>query len=121
MTSKHTPGPWISVPNVGNGEYNHTYHIGSACESGPDRIAKQSAVASDSDFSVSADECEANARLIASAPELLAAAKYAIDNLDAAAKEGIVAAPRWFQCQLLESSKMLRAAIAKAEGVGDES
>ena len=55
---------------------------------------------------------EANASLIAAAPELLEACKY---TLDAISKSEITA-PKWLQVHIGESVKMLKAAIAKAEG-----
>ena len=46
---------------------------------------------------------------------LLEACRYTLDNLDSAASEGLITAPRWFQAQLGESRKLLRAALAMAE------
>lgn len=44
---------------------------------------------------------------------LLKAAKYTLNNLEAAAQEKLITAPRWFQVQLSESRKLLAEAIAK--------
>lgn len=63
------------------------------------------------------DEEEANARLIASAPDLLAACEYILDNLDTDAVQHIITCPRDFRAQLNVSRDMLRAAIAKASAV----
>lgn len=49
------------------------------------------------------------------APDLEAACRYTLDNLDAAAKEGLITAPAGFQAQLGESRKLLRAALNKAK------
>ncbi len=45
-------------------------------------------------------------------PQLLQAAQYALDNLDAGAEQGLITADRGFQAQLGESARMLREAIA---------
>ncbi len=42
---------------------------------------------------------------------LLRAAKYTLENLDAAARDKLITAPRSFQAQLGESARMLREAI----------
>ena len=47
--------------------------------------------------------------------DLVEACRYTLDNLDSAASEGLITAPRWFQAQLGESRKLLRAALAMAE------
>lgn len=52
-------------------------------------------------------EAEANAHLVAAAPELLAACKYLLENAEAAG---------WSDFMLAD----VRAAIAKAEGRGDD-
>jgi len=68
--SKHTPGPW-SVECLGE-EYflntNHLYGVGS--QVGTRRVAKVEGLG---------DESEANARLIAAAPDLLEACKTMLD------------------------------------------
>jgi hypothetical protein len=48
------------------------------------------------------------------APQLAAlieAARYTLDNLEAADSEKLITAPRWFLAQLGESRKLLRAAL----------
>lgn len=42
---------------------------------------------------------------------LLQAAKYTLENLDAAARDNLITAPQSFQAQLGESARMLREAI----------
>lgn len=74
---KHTPGPWkVSVENEGSifGDLNNPKHdgdspyIGTVAGIGPDKKNK---------------ECKANAKLIAAAPELLAAIVEALDFIKA--------------------------------------
>jgi hypothetical protein len=91
-THTHTPGPWSvsnGLPTVwaNNGERQI-----ADCDKGPLR---------------SAGEDLANARLIASAPELLAALIEMLDASERPVNE------RW----LLNVRSHARAAIAKAEGV----
>lgn len=52
--------------------------------------------------------------LHAAAADLLKAAQYALNNLEAAFKDKLITAPLNFQVQLTESRKELKAAIAKA-------
>jgi hypothetical protein len=91
----HTPGPWI------------------ASEAGPDSLAEIRSASSTTpvvnwqgfdDCFREDDEHNANARLIAAAPDLLAACKVALEYL----------APVCISSQAIPN--MLRAAIAKAEG-----
>lgn len=94
--SKHTPGPW----HTGNG--NATRIIYAA-----DGYAVADAKAY---HGVPIAQCEANAALIAAAPELLAACHYALDcatnKRDGRTLEEMAAKVR----------EMLADAIAKAEG-----
>lgn len=62
----------------------------------------------------SAEPC-ARCILEHAAPDLAAACLYTLNNLDAAAKDGLITAPAWFQVQLGESRKLLLAAINKAK------
>jgi hypothetical protein len=57
-----------------------------------------------------------NAALISSAPELLEACQYALDNLAAASRDNLITAPKWFHVQLSETKLMLDSAIQKANG-----
>ena len=43
-------------------------------------------------------------------------AQRLIAQMESEGNEGLITAPRWFQAQLGESRKLLRAAIARAEG-----
>lgn len=90
MAIKHTPGPWYVVP----------------CLTGAISINKDKqiplATVGGASWHLGAEMCEANARLIAAAPELLAAlkgAKYFLEGED-----------------YLYARVVIRAAIIKAEG-----
>ena len=86
MTSKHTPGPWFVQPgfltiyNMDGGDYGLTCAVASVLDKQPGR-----------------DAAEANARLIAAAPDLLEALKHA-------------------RSQMQHPDQMIDEAIAKAEG-----
>jgi hypothetical protein len=104
MSAKHTPGPWTKAQNL-NGPWwhissNHTVG-GEPCKQGRQAIA---AVHGESKRGAKAyaEMFEANARLIAAAPDLLEACKVAFHQTCS------VGRPKdWEQ---------LRAAIAKATG-----
>jgi hypothetical protein len=95
--SKHTPGPWKTVarnyPIADTGDYDGCWEV---LTGDPKKPIVQ--IWGDS------DEDEANARLIAAAPDLLEALRRLLDSGDVrdAAEKGALAAAR--------------AAIAKAEG-----
>lgn len=96
MSSQYTPGPWRDFAPKVNGEIKEVYReIAAGCEffdfEDPSR-----------GFGITGYISPANSRLIAAAPDLLAAAKVA----DYAFKHG----SRWD-----EAIEALRAAIAKAE------
>ena len=98
MTAKHTPGPW-------------TYSDTGCLVGGPDRLRIADTYCPERavrrpDF----NECQANARLIAAAPEML---------------EALQTVDRWLQSQAFDTQTTvrvmalgatIRAAIAKAEG-----
>jgi hypothetical protein len=95
MTTKHTPGPWY----VGSGTYEgrNIYSVASVTDD--DGFTYQPIVASAEDDGI---KCwDANARLIAAAPDLLEALKRCkFDSLN----------------MTLEDREFCRAAIAKATG-----
>lgn len=100
--SKHTPGPWFvdeanpDLVQIANGDY--------ICEVNP------------FSFSLSnhdEEQCEANARLIAGAPELLDAADNALNTLIACC---VPAGGVDDRRTILEAQQMLRAAITKVTG-----
>jgi len=88
----HTPGPWTYPGGTGN-------FVG-----GPDRIR----VADVGGMERSPEERQANARLIAAAPDLLAACKSVLDSVPFASYRG--------DGELEECEGRLRFAILKAEG-----
>ena len=107
--SEHTPGPWIAVrsssywevkPQRKDGERKPPYQIADTCSSdlgNPDKGLQ-----------------EANARLIAAAPELLEAIEAAIAS-GMVPGESITGGPG-AKTQQGKAAAMLRAAIAKAKG-----
>ena len=92
MSAKHTPGPWW---------HDDDKEVGCIVIRAPDGDAVPWQIASMCDIGPSGNE-EANARLIAAAPELLAALKELVRVGEAARIGNIVLDP-------------MRAAIAKAE------
>ena len=94
-TQSHTPGPWDIFPNATKQEIT----IGNAHTHAP--LVEASAVVPGLDHSA-----WANARLIAAAPELLAACEQSLITLDPMDNDHA------------ELYRSLRAAIAKAKGEG---
>ena len=95
--AKHTPGPWTLEPScIRGGDRSRSLVI---C--GPGRVSGRSPAEHGED--------EANARLIAAAPELLQACREALADL-----EGYLA--EWETDPALETVQELRAVIAKATG-----
>jgi hypothetical protein len=73
MNDTHTPGPWTAGEGLGNADGSRRWEV-SAC-AGP-------LFGDDTEIIVVAEHVSAaNARLIAAAPELLAAAKLALAHL----------------------------------------
>ena len=100
--SKHTPGPWIGAgPSFGDPLPRYTTEIVTERE---DEDGAATSIC-ELPFHHHDDENEANARLIAAAPELLEALKEIVDAADGAGWE-----------QLDPSFKKARAAIARATG-----
>lgn len=96
METKHTPGPWthVSEPRPNGGPHWETIE------------ADGNILAEAYGYEGSPDEQHANARLIAEAPELLAALKAAEEYMGA----GVT------PCSQPYPLERVRAAIAKAEG-----
>lgn len=101
MSAKHTPGPWRVDPN-----YNRDVQDANGCEVGAalcvTDIGEKWTISGR--ITASREEGAANARLIASAPELLAALREMVADVDG----GGSVSPY--------SVDAARAAIAKAEG-----
>ena len=75
----HTPGPWIYRPDLDRTDSRVTFRVGSDARDvqGPSDIGTQTAICSNSSALMSVAEAEANARLVAAAPELLEQLKHA--------------------------------------------
>jgi hypothetical protein len=100
--TKHTPGPWTQP------ETKRT-HNRWFVEGGGRLVA----AASGPQFAIPADEADANARLIASAPELLAAVNRLLNTMNHVyvSQPTHEDLPAWAEAQ-----QQARAAIAKATG-----
>ena len=106
-TTTHTPGPWHC--NLGNGTnltHDRTLWAG----------AIPIAAIGDDYAKYYSDTDVANARLIAAAPELLAALRECITSEGAACFGDMDNHPEWMQRRLYAISDIARAAIAKALG-----
>lgn len=134
MTAKHTPGPWEVSPddqmrvNVKTGSYLHPHEPRVATAEdlktyGDDCHDDWNICQCDDEFFMrNPKECEANARLIAAAPDLLEACEMllACAGLDqddimtrAADLPAYDGAPKWLGTELLQA---MFEAIAKAKG-----
>ena len=114
---EHTPGPWKYVTRIQRGTYSQPVKGNPVRHyvTGP-RPSQNFAEPLICHLGPTYDRAEANARLIAAAPELLEAAKFALSILgayEAAAKRGENNLHKHTDCETVE---MLIAAIAKAEG-----
>jgi hypothetical protein len=103
--SEHTPGPW-RFSREGDEPY---WHVDMPGPCGV-RYGFCNAMVYTT---------EADARLIAAAPELLAACNKLVATLEGAWAERELAAPKSVQCQLGTEVRHAKAAIAKAEGRDD--
>lgn len=114
MTTQHTPGPWIIHKS------KFTFAIQSSTEPHAGLIchvyAKGDPSADEVGFS-RPEEAQANAKLIAAAPDLLAALHLALESLERVAPPVRPEIPSYMQaswCSL--SLDAIREALAKAEG-----
>lgn len=114
---KHTPGPWIYGQNSFQKERDTAWEIGRSlqCEAAGGGISGLSRIEGDCDYFLAAGEMsEANARLIASAPELLEALQQLIMCAEYADETGYVADVGFVDIDSIHDKA--RAAIAKAIG-----
>ena len=81
MTTEHTPGPWI-VATVDHGDEKEVTAIHSQAVAYGSSRRRFDVVQPGGVWGRSLAECEANAHLIAAAPELLAACKLVIWKLN---------------------------------------
>jgi hypothetical protein len=93
----HTPGPW-TLHGWADNDYEITAALDTVCN-----------VPGFDDDTVDADRAEANARLIAAAPELLAALREIADECNRRLRKGEDSGDRL-------TLQLCKAAIAKAEG-----
>jgi hypothetical protein len=103
METNHTPGPW--------GAEKYTCHAQTTVISADGIV-----IAETTGFGRLADDCIANARLIAAAPELLEAAKEMADLLDNLLRIGAINPDLIIAESIRNVLPIHRAAIAKATG-----
>jgi len=81
-TQQHTPGPWELITRTVKAQNGPDYVMCDVLAPNPD-AGKQGVSYSGSHFSIAANlDCEADARLIASAPALLAALEAIVQGID---------------------------------------
>ena len=106
--SGHTPGPW--KVRIGQKNNEKADGVFACIEGGPDEFVL-------CDVWADVDELEAeapfNARLIAAAPDLLAACKRIIDAIDPQRDEFVTEAAFVEACEAIDAADL---AIEKAEG-----
>jgi hypothetical protein len=114
-TNKHTSGPWFRTVSQHNGET--IYEICTAADNGEPKemIARVNHCVITPGLAIS-DEVRANARLIAAAPDLLAALITCIPLLEASHLDMMDAEQTDFAAGIFEGYKQAIAAIAKAKG-----
>lgn len=100
---KHTPGPWKSVYRNGMAAAQYGHNVSCDMHSGPGMVAGCDSIAEVRGHDD--DEAKANARLIAAAPDLLAACERFIRAQDENDRNGLTSA-----------AMLASAAIAKARG-----
>jgi len=90
--SKHTPGPWSAIPDSGEDHEGDWY------------------ILTDDEEAIATGLSESDARLIAAAPDLLAACKAILEHLQ-------IPLTQRMDADALNAWTAARAAIAKVEGV----
>jgi hypothetical protein len=110
---KHTPGPWRVVPATNKGTV--LFHTVDPDGNGRWRGSVASVHSAEHIMGISIEERDANARLIAAAPELLAVAKAALAFIDSHVADPDITeemAANYIALRLLEPHEV----VAKAEG-----
>lgn len=112
MSAKHTPGPWVTLPEEVDRDYIRVRgtRLGDRY-----KIANVLTPTGDGVPAREADETRANARLIAHAPEMLEALQAAVECgmvPISSAKEG----GAFTHSRHVQVADMIRAVIAKATG-----
>lgn len=108
---KHTPGPWIYVPHCENGRYCVAYYVGTSSGDNYERISKNTAIVSNSSGCMDVEEAKANARLIASSPDLLEVCESFVDEWNEAEKREYIDLDN-----LNDIAAKILAAVKKARG-----
>lgn len=111
QTSKHTPGPWSVDDDPRHG-------LNTLILDRRNDIVASTADScmTDSDLAIAGSECEANARLIAAAPDLLAACEAMLPHLEAMIERANPAHEDTGHYSDQTAVRLARAAIAKARG-----
>jgi hypothetical protein len=108
-SATHTPGPWHMIPDAS--DFTRAVSRSPAYDPFPiARVNMGKTHATDEDFA----ELKANARLIAAAPDLLAALESACDDITLLT---IGRCPRSLVDEIMQRYTQARAAIARAKGV----
>jgi len=94
MKLKHTPGPWFARPAIRSGEFNVTAQSGGFAPLAKVKGDKRSTL----------DDALHNARLMAAAPDLLAALLAMLEHCPDLEKNG----------EIVHAVKLARAAIERA-------
>lgn len=102
---KHTPGPWVSGPDIED-LLSFAERIRQVIQSASPQFGMQPHVATVAGLNQSNEEIEANARLIAAAPELLQALRETLSCIDSHTGDPVVG-------PIIE---LARTAIQKATG-----
>jgi len=107
MNTEHTPGPWVEIETETSVslDYDDGPRLGGWSDIGPEAGAPIAIALGYGGFSDR--RLDANARLIAAAPDMLDALISTRDSLQAMADEGIIAEGSW---------PTIDAAILKATG-----
>ena len=98
--TQHTAGPWAISSSINNTESRVSYYIGQPVHKGlsMDECVEPVGLASNARLSMSKDECLANARLMAAAPQMLSALLEAcnlIDRDDPQTELACISSERW--------------------------